>query len=114
MNDGAKTAGFDPDRYWREGNCPWTFFAFPSYLADNHGLPPDEDAKRLLIELRTRGIQVGIWENGIAKDTTYFACPKEEIERLHNALSELEANGSFEEGFCTRRTDYLFSLARSD
>jgi hypothetical protein len=103
-------SAFDAEAYWRTRNCPWTFFAFPSRLADDHGLPPDEDAKRLLVELRTRGIQVGIWANGIANDTTYFACPKEEIQRLHDALSQLEADGSFEKGFCGKRSEYLFSL----
>jgi hypothetical protein len=49
-------SNFDAEAYWRAGNCLWTFFAFPSCLADDHGLPPDEDAKRLLVELRTRGI----------------------------------------------------------
>jgi FMN phosphatase YigB (HAD superfamily) len=105
---------FDADAYWRAGNCPWTFFAYPTSLADDHGLPPDEDAKRLLVELRIRGIRVGIWANGIANDTTYFACPKEEIQRLHDALVVLEADGSFEKGFCCKRTDYLFSLVAQD
>jgi len=107
-------ATFDAEAYWRAGHCPWTFFAYPSRLADDHGLPPDEDAKRLLVELRTRGIQVGILANGIANDTTYFACPKEEIQRLHDALADLEANGSFETGFCTKRSEYLFSLVAQD
>lgn len=105
---------FDAEAYWRAGHCPWTFFAFPSSLADDHGLPPEEDAKRLLVELRTRGIQVGIWANGIANDTTYFACPKEEIQRLHDALVELEADGSFEHGFCGKRSEHLFSLLARD
>ena len=103
---------FDAEAYWRAGNCPWTFFAYPSSLADDHGLPPDEDAKRLLVELRTRGIQVGIWANGIAKDTAYFACPKDEIQRLHDALAELQARGSFEVGFCSKRSDRLFGSLR--
>jgi len=101
---------FDADAYWRAGNCPWTFFAFPTSLADEHGLPPDVDARRLLAELQSRGIQVGIWANAIAENTTYFACPKEDIQRVDNAVTELEEHGEFENGFCAKRSEHLFSL----
>src|SRR5262249_45375628 len=39
---------FDAAAYWRAGNCPWTFFAYPRAFTDAAGLPPDDDAKRLL------------------------------------------------------------------
>ncbi len=55
----TETTHFDADAYWRAGNCPWTFFAFPRILADESGMPPDEDAKRLLAVLQRRGIPVG-------------------------------------------------------
>jgi hypothetical protein len=101
---------FDADAYWRAGNFPWTFFAFPRVFADDPGLPPDNDAKRLLVALQSRGIPVGTWVNTPAEDTAYFACPKEAIESLNDALSALEEQGEFEKGFCTKRTEYLFSL----
>lgn len=101
---------FDADAYWRSGNCPWTFFAFPRALADDAGLPPDEDAKRLLAALQGRGIPVGTWVHPFVDDTAYFACPKEAIGALNDALSALEDRGEFDKGFCANRTEYLFSL----
>jgi hypothetical protein len=101
---------FDADAYWRAGNCPWTFFAFPRVLADDAGLPPDDDAKRLLAVLQCRGIPVGAWLNTFVEGASYFACPKEAIGALNDALSALEEQGEFEKGFCTKRTEYLFSL----
>jgi hypothetical protein len=79
-------------------------------LADDAGLPPDEDAKRLLATLQRRGIPVGTWVNTFVEDTAYFACPKEAIGRLNDALIALEEQGEFEKGFCSKRTEYLFSL----
>jgi hypothetical protein len=101
---------FDADEYRRSGNFPWTFFAYPTSLAVEHGLPPDEDACRLLGDLQRRGIDVSIWSNAIADDTTYFACRKEDIQRLHDALLELENQGAFEKDFCNKRTELLFSI----
>ena len=99
---------FDANAYWLSGTCPWTFFAYPNELRDELGLPPDDDAKRLLVELGCRGIRAGIWSNSPMDDTTYFACPKEDIARLNEALAELENNGDFEVGFCGKRTEELF------
>ena len=105
---------FDADEYHRSEHCPWTFFAYPTTLADEHGLPPDEDACRLLSEIQGRGIAVAIWVNGITENTTYFACKKDDIERLHEALQELETDGSFGKSFCSRRTEELFALLGAD
>ena len=101
---------FDADAYWRAGNCPWTFFAFPRVFADDAGMPPDDDAKRLLAALQSQGIPVGTWVNTPVEDTSYFACPKEAIERVCSAVNALEERGEFEKGFCAKRTEYLFSL----
>ena len=100
---------FDADEYHRSGFCPWTFFAYPTSLAVERGLPPDNEACKLLANLQDRQINIAIWVNGIAEDTTYFACRKEDIERLHDALQELEASGTIEKDFCGKRSERLFA-----
>jgi len=90
---------FDAEEYRSTGSTPWTFFAYPTSLAVQHGLPPDSDTCRLLGEVQQRGIDVAIWINGIAEDTSYFACRKEDSQRLHVVLAELEYNGDIEAHF---------------
>jgi hypothetical protein len=102
---------FDADEYHRSGYCPWTFFAYPTSLADKRGLPPDNEACDFLGYLQERGIHVAIWINGISKDTTYFACRKEDIPRLNDAIRELEDSGEIEKGFCNERAERLFAAA---
>jgi len=101
---------FDADEYRRSGFCPWTFFAYPTSIADEYGLPPDHDACNFLACLQERGIDVAIWVNGIAGDTTYFACRKDDIQRLNATLAELEDSGLIEKGFCGKRSERLFAL----
>ena len=55
---------FDADEYRRSGNFPWTFFAYPTSLAVEKGLPPDADACRLLCDLQAREIDVAIGSTG--------------------------------------------------
>jgi len=100
---------FDADEYLRSGFCPWTFFAYPTSLAVERGLPPDDEACRLLAGLQQRGIDVSVWVNGIADDTTYFACRKEDVQRLNDVLDELEASRTIEKDFLRRRSDRLFA-----
>jgi len=76
----------------------------------NAGFPPDDDAKRLFVALQDQGIPVGAWLNPPVEDTAYFACPREAIGRVNEPLSAMEKKGEFEEGFCARRTEHLFSL----
>jgi len=100
---------FDADEYRRSEACPWTFFAYPTTLADVHGLPPDQDACRLLAEVQARGIEVAIWVNGIGNNTNYFACKKNDIQRLQEVLKELENANLFGKGFCSKRSEELFA-----
>lgn len=110
----SATAHFDPDAYQRGGHCPWTFFVYPRALADAAGFPPDDDARRLLQVLQQQGIPVGVWATSPFTEDVYFACPKEAIGRLTAALTALEDAGEFERGFCTKRSEYLLSLAAQD
>lgn len=100
---------FNADEYHRSGFCPWTFFAYPTSIADEHGLPPDHDACNFLACLQERGIDVAIWVNGIAENTTHFACRKDDIQRLNDVIQELEDSGEIEKGFCNLRTERLFA-----
>ena len=102
---------FDADSYWRAGKCPWTIFAFPASVADSQGLPRDEGAKRLFVELQRRGLRVGTWAHPDVGGTIYFACPYEDREHVHAVIKELEDLGEFEPGFCAKRSEHLFSLA---
>ena len=100
---------FDADEYYRSGRCPWTFFAYPTTLANDRGLPPDDEACELLAQIQQHEIDVAIWVNGISNDTTYFACRKEDMYRLNDALQELETLGIIEKDFCLARTERLFA-----
>jgi hypothetical protein len=102
---------FDADEYRRSGFCPWTFFAYPTSMADERGLPPDDDACKFLGRLQEHGIEVAVWVNSIAEGTTYFACRKDDIERLQNVIQELEDSEEFEKGFCNTRTERLFAAS---
>jgi len=100
---------FDADDYYRSGRCPWTFFAYPTILADDRGLPPDDEVCQLLTHLQGLGIPVAVWINGIANDTTYFACRKEDMHALHDALQQLESQGIIHKDFCLARSEQLFA-----
>jgi hypothetical protein len=103
---------FDADEYYQSGNCPWAFFAYPTNLAVKHNLPPDADVRRWLGDIQARGIDVAIWVNRIADNTTYFACRKEDIQRLKDVLEEFETNGAYGEKFYSKRSEELFALSK--
>lgn len=100
---------FDAEEYYRSGICPWTFFAYPTCLADEHGLPPDTKACELLSQVQESGIDVAIWMSEIAENTTYFVCHKADMQRLHSVLNELESSGIIESNFCGNRSELLFA-----
>ena len=100
---------FDANEYRRSGGCPWTLFAYPTSLANDQGLPPDEEACQLLGHLRKRGIAVGVWASDFGNDTTYFVCRKEDIYRLNDVLQQLEKEGVIDKDFCVTRSELLFS-----
>ena len=101
---------FDAEEYHRSGNCPWTFFAYPTSLAADRHLPPDADACHLLTTLQKRGICVAVWVSGICENTTFFACRKEDIQKLNGALKEIEVCGMNGMDFCITRSQELFGL----
>ena len=101
---------FDANAYRGSGGCPWTFFAYPTSVARVDGLPPDDEACKFLGAIQARGIDVAIWVNGIAENTTYFACKREDIQRLNDVLAELENSDRFGDNFSSKRTEELFAL----
>lgn len=99
---------FDAEEYRRSGNSPWTFFAYPTFLADADNLPPLADACRFLSEIQAREIEVAIWVFG-ANGTTYFACKRNDVRRLHHAIKIIELTGSFGPDFFARCSEELFA-----
>ncbi len=100
---------FDAEAYRRSGHFPWTFFAYPTTVATQRGLPPDDDACRLLAEFQQRQIDVAIWTASTFSDrTTYYACRYEDRHRLEEALQELQQDGIFPPNFCASRSEALF------
>lgn len=102
---------FNADEYRRAGNCPWTFFAYPASQADERGLPIDKEACDFLGRIQERGIKVAIWVNGIDNETIYFACRKDDIQRLNSAIQELEDHRVIAKGFCHLTSERLFATS---
>ena len=100
---------FSADEYYRAGCVPWTFFAYPASLASKSGLPPDTKACRLLGAIQDHGIDVALWSNGPAANTTYFACRKEDRPRLHGVLDDLIMQGLIDRDYLARRSEELFA-----
>jgi hypothetical protein len=78
-------------------------------VADDRGLPPDDEACELLGHLLGRGIPVAVWTNGIANDTTCFPCRNEDMQILHDELQQLETQEIIDRDFCLTRTKRLFA-----
>ena len=100
---------FDAVEHYRKGKCPWTFFAYPTSLADGDGLPPDRDACEILAHIQQRGIDVAIWANQIVENTTYFACRHEDRQKLDDVLNELQSSGTIDSNFFGIRSERSFS-----
>ena len=100
---------FDAETYHRSGKCPWTFFAYPTSLATDRDLPPDEDACHLLAMLQKRGIRVAVWVSSISEDTTFFACRMEDRQKLDAALNEIDVRGINGKDFCISKSEKLFA-----
>lgn len=57
---------------------------------------------------------MSIWVNGIVENTTYFACRKEDMQRLHEALQELETQGEIDKDFLLTRSVQLLAKLSED
>ena len=100
---------FDAEEYYRMGNCPWTFFAYPTSLSDDQGLPPDTEACELLSRIQQYGIAVAIWVSQLVEDTTYFACRKDDAQRLNDLLNDFESSGANGFRLLSIRSENLFA-----
>lgn len=101
---------WDADAYRRARNVPWTFFVYPRILADDQRLPRDAESVRFLEALHKTGVRVGIWGDNMFPKDYYYACPKDDIRRLHDEIAKLEQRGDFPERFWADRSEYLLSL----
>lgn len=105
---------FDASEYFDSGMMPWTFLSYPTSLAVDRGLPPDQDVWELIGHLQKRGIAVAIWINGAGNGVTYCACRKEDIQRLSDVVQELEETGEIQKGFCCEAAEQLYARARGN
>ncbi len=103
---------FDAETYHRSGKCPWTFFAYPTSLATDRDLPPDEDACHLLAKIQKRGIRVAVWVSRISENTTFFACRMEDIQRVKDALTEIDVGEQRATDFFINRSKELFATIK--
>lgn len=97
---------WDANEYWSSGEGgPWTFFAYPSRLANADGLPPDAQACELLKNLASRGLRVGPWTNAPTGPVAYLACHKEDIKAVSAAIRDLGL-----QEYCTTRSQELLGM----
>jgi len=99
---------FDAEEYRRSGQSLWTFSAYPTTPAVDGGLPPVDDACRLIVGIQARGIDVAVWVNAIAENMTYVACRQDDIERPGIVVKEPES-ATFGRNFCADRSAELFA-----
>lgn len=98
---------FDADAYFRGGGMPWTFFAFRSDRVDPDGFPPDADARRYLEAVQAEGIRASVWRATPLPHTCYFACHRDDIERVLELVAALEDGVRFPKSFGTDRSASL-------
>ena len=102
---------FNADALNASGQCPWTFFAYPTSLALPDDLPPDAEVCEMFGEIQSRGIDVAIWVSGISENTTHFASRYEDRNRLQEILNDLESDPRFGKNFLAERSEALFAEA---
>ena len=61
-----------------------------------------------VLQTSERGLDVAVWVNGLADDTSYFACRRDDRQKLDDLLDGLQAAGIIERGFLESRTHQLF------
>lgn len=91
----------DLDSLYANGACHWTFFAFPTSMVNEHGVPSDIDAQRYI----AAGVPVGIWRNTPVDGTAYAAVTRETIPQLHLAIESLT---QFHDSFAAELSERLF------
>ena len=99
---------FDADEYFRSGRHPWTFFAFPTAIADELGLPPNPTARRVLALVSQR-LPIALWRHPNEPSVTYFASRSEDRILLHEVLDELVATGVMDDRYLERLANELFA-----
>lgn len=105
---------YNIDFHYAEIGPAFSFLSYPTSLADEFGLPPDDHAIRLLQILVDDGISAGIWTNSPVNGVTFFACPSEESQELFATVQRLEEQGIIVPDFLRIRTNFLMSLAGDD
>lgn len=99
----------DASNWYRNGETPWTIFAYPTSSARSNGLPPDYEVLALFAELQKCGVSLGIWVDGIGENTTYIACPFSGRVQVDRTVAALEAMGVIEKNFLSEHSNRLFA-----
>ena len=89
-----------------EGDCHWTFLAFPADNVNEYGIPSDAEAQSYIAAIQAAGTPVGIWRNPPVDGTGYAAVTKDAIPQLRSAIASLE---QFPESFASELSERLFS-----
>lgn len=74
-------------------------------IRDEHGLPADPDAQRYIAAVQSAGVPVGIWLGSPVANTGYVAVTRENISRLHEAITGL---AEFPDSFAADLSEKLF------
>lgn len=105
---------YNIDFHYAEIGPAFSFFTYPTSLADEFDLPPDDHAIRLLQMLVDNGISAGIWTNSPVNGVMFFACLPDDVCKLFATLQRLEEQGVIVPDFLGIKTRFLMSLAGND
>jgi hypothetical protein len=99
---------FDPQPLYERGECPYSFFAFPLSIANQHGVPNDQQAQEYIAAVQADGVPVGIWLATPVEGTAYAVVRPGDIELLHRTIEQLADTRRFSNTFAAELCEKLF------
>ena len=93
----------DLDSLYADGGCPYTFFAFPKSLLNEHRVPSNKDAQEYIAAIQSAGVPVGIWRSTVVEDIAYAGVTHESIPLLRDTIASLtQFSDSYASDLCER------------